>query len=69
MSPEADLEGGAEGAPDSLMQSFCALMLGIARGLVVPPTREPSLALSSPLGRVQEFVETFVKSQPRTPAA
>jgi uncharacterized protein YbjT (DUF2867 family) len=69
MSPEADLKGGAEGAPDPLMRSFCALMLGIARGLVVLPTREPSLALSSPLGSVREFVEAFAKAQPRTQAA
>jgi uncharacterized protein YbjT (DUF2867 family) len=68
ISPEADLKGGAAGAPDPLMRSFCALMLGIARGLVVPPTREPSLALSSPLGSVREFVEAFAKSQPLTPA-
>jgi uncharacterized protein YbjT (DUF2867 family) len=65
ISPESDLKGGAEGAPDSLMRSFCALMLGIARGLPAPPTREPSLALSSPLVTVHEFVHAFVKSQPR----
>jgi uncharacterized protein YbjT (DUF2867 family) len=69
LSPEADLKGCAVGGPDPLTRSFCALMLGIARGLVVLPTREPSLALSSPLASVREFVNGFAKSQPHTPAA